>query len=68
MSTRFVKHIISFHSVPLYAIVLASLISTGLLMMHMLGMDLWKMALLILLAWLPICVVNTAGWLSFLSC
>ncbi len=71
MSTRFVKHIISFHSVPLYAIVLASLISTGLLMMHMLGMDLWKVALLILFAWLPICVVKTKAiyrqyhWLAF---
>ena len=71
MSTRFVKHIISFHSVPLYAIVLAFLISTGLLMMHMLGMDLWKVALLILLAWLPICVVKTKAiyrqyrWLAF---
>src|SRR6266581_3795806 len=71
MSTRFVKHIISFHSVPLYAVVLASFVSTGLLMMHMLGMDLWKVALFILLAWLPICVVNTKaiyrqyGWLAF---
>jgi len=71
MSTRFVKHIISFHSVPLYAIVLSSLVSTGLLMMHMLGMDLWKAALLILFAWLPICVVKTKAiyrqyrWLAF---
>jgi hypothetical protein len=71
MSIRFVKQIISFQSVPLYAIVLASLISTGLLMMHMLGMDLWKVALLILFAWLPICVVKTKAiyrqyrWLAF---
>ncbi len=71
MSTRFVKHIISFHSVPLYALVLASLISIGLLTMHMLGMDLWKVALLILLAWLPICVIKTKAiyrqyrWLAF---
>lgn len=71
MSTRFVKHIISFHSVPLYAIVLSSLVSTGLLMMHMLGMDLWKVALLILFAWLPICAVKTKAiyrqyrWLAF---
>jgi hypothetical protein len=71
MSTRLVKHILSTDSLPLYAIVLASLISLGLLVIHMLGMDLWKVALLILLAWLPIFVVKTKEiyrqyhWLAF---
>jgi hypothetical protein len=71
MSTRLVKHILSIDSLPLYAIVLASLISLGLLVIHMLGMDLWKVALLILLAWIPIFVVKTKEiyrqyhWLAF---
>lgn len=71
MSTRMAKHIISSNSIPLYAVVLASLLSVGLLGIHMLGMDLWKVALLILLAWLPILVVKTKEiylqyhWLAF---
>jgi hypothetical protein len=71
MSTRLVKHILSLDSLPLYAIVAASLISLGLLVIHMFGMDLWKVALLILLAWLPIFVLKTKEiyrhyhWLAF---
>src|SRR5713226_6099277 len=71
MSTRMVRHIITSTSIPLYAIVFASLTSICLLIIHMLGMDLWKVALLILLAWLPIFVVKTREiyrqyyWLAF---
>jgi hypothetical protein len=71
MSTRMVRHIISSNSVPLYAVVSASLISLGLLVIHMIGMDLWKVALLILFAWLPIFVIKTREiyrqyhWLAF---
>ncbi len=71
MSTRMVRHIVSSNSIPLYAIVAASLISLTLLVIHMIGMDLWKVALLILLAWLPIFVVKTREiyrqyrWLAF---
>ncbi len=71
MSTRLVKHILSLDSLPLYAIVAASLISLCLLVIHMFGMDLWKVALLILLAWLPIFVLKTKEiyrhyhWLAF---
>lgn len=71
MSTRLVKHIFSLDSLPLYAVVLASLISLGLLVIHMIGMDLWKVALLILLAWLPIFAIKTKEvyrqyrWLAF---
>jgi hypothetical protein len=71
MSTRMVRHIISSNSIPLYAVVAASLISFILLVMHMIGMDLWKAALLILLAWLPIVAVKTREiyrqyhWLAF---
>src|SRR5438132_3560778 len=71
MSTRMVRHIVSSNSIPLYAVVAASLISLTLLVIHMIGMDLWKVALLILLAWLPIFVVKTREiyrqyhWLAF---
>ena len=71
MSTRMVKHIISSNTIPLFAVVVASLISLSLLVIHLIGMDLWKVALLILLAWLPIFVVKTREiyrqyrWLAF---
>jgi hypothetical protein len=71
MSRRVVRHIISSNSIPLYAIIVASLISLSLLVIHFIGMDLWKVALLILLAWLPIFVVKTREiyqqyrWLAF---
>ena len=71
MSTRMVKHIVSSNSIPLFAIVVASLISFSLLVIHFIGMDLWKVALLILFAWLPIFVVKTREiyrqyrWLAF---
>ena len=71
MSTRMVRHIVSSDSIPLYAIVAASFISLSLLVIHMIGMDLWKVALLILFAWLPIFVVKTREiyrqyrWLAF---
>ena len=71
MSTRMVKHIISSNTIPLIAVVVASLISLSLLVIHLIGMDLWKVALLILLAWLPIFVVKTREiyrqyrWLAF---
>ncbi len=71
MSTRMVRHIVSSNSIPLYAVISASLISLGLLVIHMIGMDLWKVALLILLAWLPIFALKTREiyrqyhWLAF---
>ncbi len=61
MSTRLVKQITSMHSVPLYAVVLASLSSFALLVTHMLGWELWKVAILILIAWLPIWIVKTTS-------
>ena len=71
MSTRMVRHIVSSNSIPLYAVISASLISLGLLVIHMIGMDLWKVALLILFAWLPIFALKTREiyqqyhWLAF---
>src|SRR5215831_12526381 len=71
MHTSLAKHIFAQHSVPLYAIVLASLTSCGLLLMHMMGWQLWLMALLILLVWFPILAMKTrdiyrqSRWLAF---
>jgi len=71
MNTSLAKHIFSLQSVPLYAIVLASLTSCGLLLMHMMGWQLWLMALLVLLVWSPILAMKTRGiyrqshWLAF---
>src|SRR6266704_741335 len=74
MNTSLAKHIFSLQSVPLYAIVLASLTSCGLLLMHMMVWQLWLMALLILLVWSPILAMKTrdiyrqSRWLAFLAC
>ena len=61
MSTRLFKQITSMHSVPLYAVVLASLSSFALLVIHMVGWELWKVAILILIAWMPIWIVKTTS-------
>ena len=71
MKTSLARHLISLHSAPLYAIILASLTSFGLLAMHLIGWELWVVALLILLAWSPIFVRVTLAiyrqyrWLAF---
>src|SRR6266516_5338548 len=71
MSTRLFKQITSMHSVPFNAVVLASLTSFALLVTHILGSELWKVAIIILIAWLPIWIVKTASlyrqyhWLAF---
>lgn len=71
MKTSLARHIISFHPVPLYAVVLASITSFVLLLIHMMGGQLWIVALLILLAWSPIFVRVTLAlyrqyrWLAF---
>src|SRR3989442_943159 len=71
MKTSLARHIISLHPVPLYAVVLASITSFVLLLIHMMGGQLWIVALLILLAWSPIFVRVTLAvyrqyrWLAF---
>src|SRR6266436_4157322 len=71
MNTSLAKHIFSLQSVPLYAIVLASLTSCGLLLMHMMGWKLSLIALLILLVLSPIMPMKTSDiyrqsrWLAF---
>jgi len=71
MKTSLARHIISLHTIPLYAVVLASITSFVLLLIHMMGGQLWIVALLILLAWSPIFVRVTLAlyrqyrWLAF---
>jgi hypothetical protein len=71
MKNTFARHIISLHPVPLYAVVLAAITSTVLLIIHLMGWQLWLVALLILLAWSPIFFYTTRAlyqryrWLAF---
>ena len=71
MSTSFVRHITTLHPVPLYAVIIASLTSCALLLAHLVGWQLWLVALLILLVWSPIFVRTTLAlyrrylWLAF---
>src|SRR5216683_3111813 len=71
MKNTLAQHIISLHPVPLYAVVLASITSFLLLVIHLMGWQLWLVALLILLAWSPIFYYTTRvlyrnyRWLAF---
>ena len=71
MKNTLARHIISLHPVPLYAVVLASITSFLLLVIHLMGWQLWLVALLILLAWSPIFYYTTRAlyrnyrWLAF---
>ncbi len=71
MKNTLAQHIISLHPVPLYAVVLASITSFLLLVIHLMGWQLWLVALLILLAWSPIFYYTTRAlylnyrWLAF---
>ena len=55
------RHITSLHPVPLYAVILASVTSVCLLLIHLRNMvwQLWSVMLLILLVWSPIFVRTT---------
>lgn len=61
MKNTLAGHIISVRPVPLYAVLLASMTSCVLLVMHFMemGWQLWLVALLILLTWSPILVIIT---------
>src|ERR1700680_1120194 len=61
MKNTLARHIISLHPVPLYAIVIASITSAVLLLIHLMGWgwQLWLVALLILLTWSPIFFYTT---------
>lgn len=71
MKTLLVRHITDLHPVPLYAIVLASLTSAVLLLLHLVGWQVWLVALLVLLAWSPIFAQTARAlyrqyrWLAF---
>ena len=71
MKNTLARHIISLHPVPLYAVVIASITSFILLVIHLMGWQLWLVALLILLVWSPIFFYTTRAlyrnhrWLAF---
>ncbi len=71
MSTSFYKRMISMHAVPLPLILLTAAISAGLVTTFWLGWEIWQVAILVILAWLPLFFLKTAsihrqyGWLAF---
>jgi hypothetical protein len=71
MSTSLYKRMISIHSVPLPLILLTAAISVGLVTTFWLGWAIWQVAILVILAWLPLFFLKTAsiqrqyGWLAF---
>jgi hypothetical protein len=62
---------ISIHSVPLPFILLTAVISVGLVTTFWLGWTIWQVAILVILAWLPLFFLKTVsiqrqyGWLAF---
>src|SRR6266568_4466646 len=73
MSTSLYKQMISIHSAPLPFILLTAVISVGLVATFWLGWAIWQVAILVILAWLPLFFLKTVsiqrqyGWLSFSS-
>ncbi len=71
MSTSLYKRMISIHSVPLPFILLTAGISVGLVTTFWLGWAIWQVAVLVILAWLPLFFLKTVsiqrqyGWLAF---
>ena len=71
MSTSFYKRVISLHAVPLPFILLTAAISAGLVTTFWLGWAIWQVAILVILAWLPLFFLKTVsiqrqyGWLAF---
>ena len=71
MSTPLYRQMISIHSVPLPFILLTAGISVGLVATFWLGWAIWQVAILVILAWLPLFFLKTVsiqrqyGWLAF---
>jgi hypothetical protein len=71
MSTSFYKQMISIHSVALPFILVTAGISVGLVTTFWLGWAIWQVAILVILAWLPLFFLKTVsiqrqyGWLAF---
>src|SRR5215831_6338462 len=71
MSTSFIKQLAAMHSVPAYLLLCTCLISTVMVSAFWFGWALWKVALLIAIAWLPLFVLKTAAiyrqyqWLAY---
>jgi hypothetical protein len=72
MSTSLYKRMISIHSVPLPLILVTAGISVGFVATFWLGWAIWQVALLVILAWLPLLLFKTVsiqrqyGLLAFL--
>jgi len=71
MSSSLYKRMISIHSVPLPFILLTAVISVCLVTTFWLGWAIWQVAILVILAWLPLFFLKTVsiqrqyGWLAF---
>jgi len=71
MSTSLYKQVISIHTVPLPLILLTAGISAGLVATFWLGWAIWQVAVLVILAWLPLFSLKTVSiqrqysWLAF---
>jgi hypothetical protein len=71
MNTSLYKRVISIHAVPLPLILLTAAISVGLVATFWLGWAIWQVAILVILAWVPLFFLKTAaiqrqyGWLAF---
>src|SRR5260370_38936890 len=71
MRTALYKQVISIHSVPFPLILLTAGISAALVATFWLGWAIWQVAILVILAWLPLFFLKTVsihrqyGWLAF---
>src|SRR5437763_14688988 len=71
MKTSRVRHITDLHPVHLYAVLLASITSLILILIHLMVWQLWLVAILILIAWSPIFFLTAPAlyrqhrWLTF---
>src|SRR5712692_1889129 len=61
MSMQFYKKVISIHFIPLSALLLISLISVGIVSTFWLGWAICQIALLVILAWLPLVLLKTTA-------
>ncbi len=61
MSTPLYKQMISIHSVPLPFILVTAGISVGLVTTFWLGWAIWQVAVLVILAWLPLFLLKTVS-------
>jgi hypothetical protein len=56
---KLARQLIAIHSIPLYIVLIASVISLAFMSALALGFQLWQVAILIIIAWLPIWIAKT---------